>query len=465
MKKILLTLVLFIPQLLFSDIVILRNGKKIEGKITNQTRTKVEIITEKKERLILDKAEILKIQFGSGEEEIKKEELRRQEEERKRLEELRKREDEERRRIEEEKRRQEEENRKKEEEARRQEELKRKQKTKIPKEPLIKQNQLILGYGYGPSYTIPLFIKIYNVIFHALEKSGPLIVGSNKQISQTTDIKWNSSSETSQIFLHYLKNDWEWGISIKSFMIREKNFKLQSYSWDPQFISLIVYQDFRDSNNKTILPKHDIIELYGKYSLYKTIAGNHPVILGLKVNLFSIDSKIKNHNIRFFSPYFFKNYTITFNNLNNTFLFIGPHIFYPIDNKQSLEGEILIANTNFESRFITRFFESRTFQGISQLLLDANLKGETKDIYLSFKYNYNIYKDIFIFLQYLYNENQYYFTNIYSIQFSSGINTADEIPLFFPNVIWQIFFTGQKKVAIEKNQYINIGIMYHWNFL
>ncbi len=452
MKKILLTLVFFIPQLLFSDIVILKNGKKIEGKITNQTRTKVEIITEKKERLILDKAEILKIQFGPGEEEIKKEELRRQEEERKRLEEIRKKEEEERRR-------QQEENRKKQEEARRQEELKKKQKTKIPKEPLIKQNQLILGYGYGPAYTIPLFVKIYNVIFHAFEKSGPLFVGSDKQISRVTDIIWDSSSETSQIFLHYLKNDWEWGISIKSFLIREKNFEFQSYSLNPQLTPSITFQNFKD-NNKTILPKHDIIEIYGKYNFYKIIAGNHPIILGLKVNIFSIDSKIKNHNINFINPYIFTNYSNTFNNLNNTFLFIGPHIFYPIDKKQSLEGEILIANTNFKSRAIIRFSETRNI-----LLLDANFKGETKDIYLSFKYNYNFYKDIFLFLQYLYNENQYYFTNISSIQLSDVINTTMEIPLFFPNAIWQIFFTGQKKVAIEKNQYINIGIMYRWNFL
>ncbi|MCX7809820.1 MAG: hypothetical protein N2247_02820 [Leptospiraceae bacterium] len=73
---------------LFADIVYLKNGKKIEGKIVNQSRTQIQIEINGKLELI-DKQNINKIEFENLEERKKQEELKRQqEEERKKQEEL-----------------------------------------------------------------------------------------------------------------------------------------------------------------------------------------------------------------------------------------------------------------------------------------------------------------------------------------------------------------------------------------
>jgi hypothetical protein len=73
---------------LFADIVCLKNGKKIEGKIVNQSGTQIQIDVNGKLELI-DKQNINKIEFENLEERKKREELKRQqEEERKKQEEL-----------------------------------------------------------------------------------------------------------------------------------------------------------------------------------------------------------------------------------------------------------------------------------------------------------------------------------------------------------------------------------------
>jgi hypothetical protein len=92
---------------LFADIVYLKNGKKIEGKIVNQSGTKIQIDVNGKLELI-DKQNINKIEFENLEELKKQEELKRQqEEERKKQEELKHQQEEERKKQEELKRKQE----------------------------------------------------------------------------------------------------------------------------------------------------------------------------------------------------------------------------------------------------------------------------------------------------------------------------------------------------------------------
>jgi flagellar biosynthesis GTPase FlhF len=99
---------------LFADIVYLKNGKKIEGKIVNQSRTQIQIDVNGKLELI-DKQNINKIEFENLEERKKQEELKRQqEEERKKQEELKRQQEEERKKQEELKRQQEEERKKQE---------------------------------------------------------------------------------------------------------------------------------------------------------------------------------------------------------------------------------------------------------------------------------------------------------------------------------------------------------------
>jgi flagellar biosynthesis GTPase FlhF len=135
---------------LFADIVYLKNGKKIEGKIVNQSRTQIQIDINGKLELI-DKQNINKIEFENLEERKKQEELKRQqEEERKKQEELKRQQEEERKKQEELKRQQEEERKKQEElkrqqeeERKKQEELKRQQEEERKKQEELKRKQEI----------------------------------------------------------------------------------------------------------------------------------------------------------------------------------------------------------------------------------------------------------------------------------------------------------------------------------
>jgi flagellar biosynthesis GTPase FlhF len=133
---------------LFADIVYLKNGKKIEGKIVNQSKTQIQIDVNGKLELI-DKQNINKIEFENLDERKKQEELKRQqEEERKKQEELKRQQEEERKKQEELKRQQEELKRQQEEERKKQEELKRKQEIKPPNTESVYLKTVVLpGWG------------------------------------------------------------------------------------------------------------------------------------------------------------------------------------------------------------------------------------------------------------------------------------------------------------------------------
>jgi hypothetical protein len=101
MRKLLyIFVVILIIQDLFADTVFLKNGKVIQGKIINQSQTKVEIQTEDGNRILLNKEEIRRIQFGPTQNEIELE--KRRQEEQKKIEEQRRKQEEEIRRKQEE---------------------------------------------------------------------------------------------------------------------------------------------------------------------------------------------------------------------------------------------------------------------------------------------------------------------------------------------------------------------------
>ncbi len=156
--------------------MILKSGERIEGKITNQSRTKIELQKEDGTKLVIDKDKIEKIQYGPSQREIeekkRKEEEQRRKEERLRQEEERRRIEEERKKKEEEKRQLEEEQLKKEAEECKKLEIRKKEiekiKNQIQKTPIsiVKREGWEIGYGGGPVYNIPSFLKIYDLFFY-----------------------------------------------------------------------------------------------------------------------------------------------------------------------------------------------------------------------------------------------------------------------------------------------------------
>jgi sRNA-binding regulator protein Hfq len=144
----LLFFILF-SNILLGDTVYLKDGQKIEGKITNQSQTKIEIEVNGKKQII-EKIEINKIEFQDIEA-LK----RKQEEERKKQEELKRKQEEERKKQEELKRKQEEEQKKQEELKRKQEEERKKQEERKMQEKIKKIPPNEIKFIYLRSALLP----------------------------------------------------------------------------------------------------------------------------------------------------------------------------------------------------------------------------------------------------------------------------------------------------------------------
>jgi multidrug efflux pump subunit AcrA (membrane-fusion protein) len=127
---------------LFADIIYLKDGNVIEGKIINQTRTNIQIQLEDQKIITLNKERIERIFFGPTQNEI---------EEQKRQEELKRKQQEEQKRLEQQKR--EEEIKRKQEEIKQQQEALRKKL----QEPTVQYNHFFdISLLVGPNIQKPI---------------------------------------------------------------------------------------------------------------------------------------------------------------------------------------------------------------------------------------------------------------------------------------------------------------------
>lgn len=183
------------PAIILADIIYLKDGNIIKGKIVRQNLIKIEVLLQDNRNIILDKQQILRIQYIS-EDELKQLEQRRIQEQKKRLEELKRLEEElkakeeeqrkleeerkqlleqqrleELKRLEEEQKRREEEQRKLEEEQRKLEEQKKLEEEKQIYDYKRDQFQYSLGLGIG-SFNFPLnrFNQYYNFFTDTAKK-------------------------------------------------------------------------------------------------------------------------------------------------------------------------------------------------------------------------------------------------------------------------------------------------------
>jgi hypothetical protein len=207
MRKLLyIFVVILIIQDLFADTVFLKNGKVIQGKIINQSQTKIEVQTEDGNRILLNKEEIRRIQFGPTQNEI----------------ELEKRRQEKQKQIEEQRRKQEEEIRRKQEEEKRLEEERRKQEErKKPKEPIIRRENLEIGYGLGPSYSIPSFVKINDIFLFAQYIGSLLIDTQPRQEYFNEENRFKKYHSNGYFFISYYFNNWAIGLDTTSILLNQ----------------------------------------------------------------------------------------------------------------------------------------------------------------------------------------------------------------------------------------------------
>ncbi len=459
LKKIFKLLLFILYQFsLDADTIFLKNGQKIIGKIINQTRENVELQKEDGTKIVVNKENIQKIEFGPSQKEIEdkkrlEEERRRKEEERKRFEEEQRRKEEERRRILEEQQKREEERRRAEEEKLKKEEEKK--RTQIKVRPFEKRQGFEVGYGAGPAYVVPSFFKIYDSFFNFLfpfSLSGLFL-------------SYNYESFSQQLFIRYYKNDFEAGFSVSSFQIDSSNFKNKlrvgvGYQRN-QYLSSI----FPFSNNVSDA-KNNYINIWLIYNLTYFHLFNNKTIFGVETNVYQIKLNTKQ---RFFtltgggSVIDF----INFNSNNNKHLSIGPLIKMYLNPKNYLSLNLLISSGGIKPKIEYQLFNSiSTFNIINSFdVFIANISEmKSNGIYTSFQWNTSIYKDLNFFVKYAFNENHYKINkiNVENYRVFSTSSTVESLVQSIPG----FFLSRDKKQrrVIEKNQYLNLGVVYYFNF-
>ncbi len=449
LKRLLFTIIILTPcyTTVRSEIIILKSGERIEGKITNQSRTQVEILKQDGSKIIIDKDKIQRIQFGQTQQEIEEERRKKEEEEK------RKKAEEDKRRLEEQRRRKEEEVKKRIEEERRKEDEKK--LIQIRKEPIEKRHGLEVGYGEGPSYIVPSLFKLYDLFFYMFT-TGQFFFGSSN--INKNSISYNYGSYNNQIYLRYLKDNIEIGYSIALFELNTKNFK-NIYKLESRNVLFVPGYNKLSSDSE-----YSISQLWFIYNIMDFSIFNYKAILGIQSNIYGVNT-ILQQNINYFKSNLTEISSQDIKTNENQFLSIGPNISIKIKSDSEFILSALISKGKMKPEFNYYTINLSNF-GISSfnyisLKFTENI-GST-GIYYKIGWNYEIYKQYRLFIEYLYNENQYKLENITANVFDSSPGPNSPPPILPPFII-DIFTIGQKRIAIEKNQYLNIGISYRFNF-
>jgi sRNA-binding regulator protein Hfq len=258
------------------DTIFLKNGKVIQGKITNQSQTKVEIQTEDGNRILLNKEEIRRIQFGPTQNEI----------------ELEKRRQEEQKQIEEQRRKQEEEIRRKQEEEKRLEEERRKQEErKKPKEPIIRRENLEIGYGLGRGNSDLYYNQLMNGIGIGKSLGLTRLIFLPQSLSNSSYVlnqsyEFNKRSSNHNLHLAYYYNSWGFGLEW-IFSQLGKGIQVNRYG-------SILGQSFVSISNveNKQSPTNNIRDIWISYDFFRYNFGNRYLLIGIKGGVYSINTKL-----------------------------------------------------------------------------------------------------------------------------------------------------------------------------
>ncbi len=441
MRKLLsIFVVILIIQDLFADTVFLKNGKVIQGKIINQSQTKVEIQTEDGNRILLNKEEIRRIQFGPTQNEI----------------ELEKRRQEEQKKIEEQRRKQQEEEirRKQEEEKRLEEERRKQEERKKPKEPIIRRENLEIGYGLGPSYSIPSFVKINNIFLFA-EYIGSLLVDTEpRQEYFNEENRFKKYHSNGYFFISYYFNNWAIGLDTTSILLNQ-SIEARKYGLSQgSFFFPLISAKFQEE------PEYSYGQLWFKYDGYRFNLNNKTTILGIKGGIYSVSTNVRITKISDDLFNYKLNYT-TIQSMENDFLFLGPSLTVKFSLKEELQIDFGLINGSFKGTYDNLKLEFNKSVGFWDRYNSVNISysGKGSGEYFSLQYNQNIYEHWFFFARYFFSELVGNNTKSKAIALSSDV---DPPITFVTGPFYDLITFGQKKTIIEKNQSISVGIAYNF---
>lgn len=444
-----------------ADTIILRNGQKIEGKIINQTREKVEIQKDDGSKVSIDKNNIIKIEFGPTQKQIEENkrlelEQRKKEEERKRLEEEQRKKEEEllRKQIEERLKREQEEKKRLEEERRRREEEKK--RALVKSRPYEKRNGTEIGIGIGPAIITPSFFTFYQNYFE------------NIYIFKQSTIKFTYSKETnSQLsYIKYFYNDFELGLSISLFELDKSTFK-------DKIRSGAGYQREQYKNvlfgfiNDIKYTRYSTANFWVMYNLNQFQFFNYKTIWGLQTNFSTTQINIKQNLITFFG---YKNIfdAIDYSSNASNHVSLGPYIKVYLNSKNYYTFGLLYSGgtvkfniNHFEFNNIETLYVKSSIDYYSNTINNVDFSG----VYVYLERFFIISDNLNFFIKYLYNENRFNSKDFNKGRLINSLTVDDGLSIRSNTIFIPGSLQADKKRFIEKNQYFNVGISYRFNFL
>lgn len=220
-------------------------------------------------------------------------------------------------------------------------------------------------------------------------------------------------------------------------------------------------------NNDVRDSEYNITNLWFIYNLTQFDIFQKKAIIGLETNVYSVNlSILQNLNTPTQLGIIYD--SIDYRSKNNYNIAIGPKLKMSFNSKNYFTTGLLLSTGRmkpginyYQINSIPSTFVIRSLDFYSTLKNDMYSKG----IYFTMQWDSSINDDFNIFIRYLYNEHEFVVRKIYSINSkiidnSSFIDLQVNIIPVFNSIGLQSNNKGR-----EKNQYLNIGISYKYNFL
>jgi len=432
------------------DTIFLKNGKVIQGKITNQSQTKVEIQTEDGNRILLNKQEIRRIQFAPTQNEI----------------ELEKRRQEEQKKIEEQRRKQQEEEirRKQEEEKRLEEERRRQEERKKPKEPIIRRENLEIGYGLGRGNSDLYYNQLMNGI--GIGKS----LGLTRLIFLPQSL-WNSSyvlnqsyefnkrSTNQNLHLAYYYNSWGFGLEW-IFSQLGKGIQVNRYG-------SILGQSFVSISNveNKQKPTNNIRDIWISYDFYRYNFGNRYLLIGIKGGVYSINTKLnyEQNSLDLGVGYEYEKDNIT--TKKGELFSLGPSVLLRWSKTQKIDGELRFIGGSTEGLYEYLSMRENFFAHAKEKFNDR-----VEGVHFKLRYSQLLSDQWYWYVSYSYNQINYFAKKSKNKGYKRDtsiiqVDNTSSFPrnFFFPrgNLFDLISFIQKGK---DRLQTIDIGIVYLIDF-
>ena len=458
---------------LFGDIVVLKNGEILRGRIVNLANSKIVFTKENGETIELSKEEIAKIQFKRQEQadKNKKNNQTRQSLPKPNVKKTQnivpqpftKKESNDKL------------NREKEletvhpvskEEPKKQKEEKSEITYTVSKEepkkeevkykgPLILRNYMEIGYGLGPTYFEPYFINLFNRFNFGKNTIGGSIflpASLSGLVSyQFQDNEYEKYHLNHYLFINYFYNHWSFGFDITLLQLNTSiNVNKYGISKNSLFFSL-------SNVNFEKKPEHLYSHFWIRYDWYRIDLNRIFFLFGIKFGYKFIHTSagIIQNSILFDT---FLNEKHNIKSTKGDLFFLGPSLMINLSEIQNIQmdlyyiGGSLFIDYQYQ-KLATNYFDS----------YNTKFSNKGSGVGIEIQYYKKFHKEMYLFIKYVNTQISYKIGNTNDLWIKFDYTASNFIPYFFTGILAKIanpLNVQKEKSEKEVIQSLNLGIRY-----